>query len=50
MASNVAIKITADVVDLQAKFAVAKAESQALTKELNNLAKSASQNGMTDQL
>ena len=50
MADNVSVKITADVVDLQAKFAVAKAESNALTAELNKLARQAAQNGMTDEL
>ncbi|MEI9992750.1 MAG: hypothetical protein WDM86_22285 [Rhizomicrobium sp.] len=39
MTSNVAVKITADVVDLQAKFAVARAESNALTADLNKLAR-----------
>lgn len=43
--SNVAIKITADVVDMQAKFAVAKAESQALNSELNKLARQGAQAG-----
>ncbi len=47
MASNVDVKITADVVDLQAKFAVAKAESQALTAELNKLARQAAAAGGT---
>src|SRR5579872_275039 len=45
--SNVDVKITADVVDLQAKFAIAKAESSALTSELNKLAKEAAQAGGT---
>jgi hypothetical protein len=40
--SNINIKITADTVDLAAKFAVARAESQALTTELNKLAREAS--------
>lgn len=39
MPSNVSVKITADVVDLQAKFAVARAESSALTADLNKLAR-----------
>ena len=47
MASNVDVKITADVVDLQAKFAVAKAESSALTAELNKLARQAAASGGT---
>jgi hypothetical protein len=50
MADTISVKITADVVDLQAKFAVAKAESQALTAELNKLARQAAQGGMTDAL
>jgi hypothetical protein len=37
--------VTADVVDLQTKFAVAKAESQALTGEMNKLARQAAQAG-----
>lgn len=41
MADNVSVKITAEVIDLQAKFAIAKAESQALTRELNTLARQA---------
>jgi len=41
MADNVSVRVTAEVVDLQAKFAIAKAESQALTRELNTLAKQA---------
>ena len=43
--SNVDVKITADVVDLQAKLAIAKAESSALTSELNKLARQAAQSG-----
>jgi hypothetical protein len=39
MASNLAVKITADVVDLQTKFAVARAEVSQLTSEMNKLAK-----------
>lgn len=41
MPSNIRVSVTADVVDLQAKFAVARAESQGLTKELNTLAREA---------
>jgi hypothetical protein len=37
--SNLAVRITADVVDLQTKFAVAKAEVQGLTSEMNKLAR-----------
>lgn len=37
--NNIAVKITADIVDLQTKFAVAKAEVNGLTSEMNKLAK-----------
>ena len=50
MADAVAVKITADVVDLQTKFAVARAESSALSSELSKLARTAQQSGMTDEL
>lgn len=50
MASNINVKISADVVDLQAKFAVARAESQALGADLTKLARTASSSGMTDEL
>lgn len=39
MASNVEVKITADVVDLQTKFAVARAEASQLQSTVNKLAK-----------
>ena len=39
MANNLAVKITADVVELQTKFAVARAEVSNLTSEMNKLAK-----------
>lgn len=39
MSNNLSVKITADVVDLQTKFGIAKAETQALSAEFNNLAK-----------
>jgi hypothetical protein len=45
MASNVDVKITADVADLTAKFALAKQQSLELTKELNQLAKDAAASG-----
>ena len=45
MASNVDVRITADVADLTAKFALAKAESSALTSELNKLAREAAAAG-----
>ena len=43
--SNVEVKITADVVQLQAKFGVAKAESQALSQAFNKLVREAAQSG-----
>jgi hypothetical protein len=39
MASTLSVKVTADVVDLQVKFATAKAEVSSLTSELNKLAR-----------
>lgn len=39
MGNNLAIKVTADIIDLQSKFAVARAEVSGLTSELNKLAK-----------
>jgi len=45
--SNLSVKITADVQDLQVKFAVAKAEVNGLTSEMNKLAK-ASAAGIID--
>jgi hypothetical protein len=45
--SNLSVKITADVVDLQTKFAVAKAEVSGLASELNKLAR-ASAAGILD--
>jgi hypothetical protein len=39
MASTLSVKVTADVVDLQVKFATAKAEVSSLTAELNKLAR-----------
>src|SRR5437879_6821 len=39
MADNLSFKITADVADLTAKFAVARAEASALTSEMNKLAR-----------
>lgn len=41
MPSSIDVRITAQVTDLQAKFAVARAESQAFTRELNQLARQA---------
>lgn len=45
--NNLSVKITADIVDLQTKFAVAKAEVNGLTAEMNKLAR-ASASGMID--
>lgn len=50
MASNVAIKISADVVDVEAKFAVASARVREFNSELNKLAREASTTGVTDAL
>ena len=38
--NNLAVRITADIVDLQTKFSVAKAELSGLTAEMNRLARS----------
>jgi len=50
MPSNIDVRISADVVDLQAKFAIARAESQSLSSELTKLARTAATTGMNDQL
>lgn len=50
MADNISVKITADIVDLQAQFSVAKADTAALTQELNKLARQAASTGLTDEL
>lgn len=47
MGNNLSVKITADIVDLQTKFAVAKAEVSGLTAEMNKLAR-ASAAGVID--
>ena len=47
MGSNLSVKITADIVDLQSKFAIAKAEVTGLSTELNKLAR-ASASGIVD--
>jgi hypothetical protein len=39
MGNTLAVKATADVVDLQAKFAIARAETNSLASEMNKLAK-----------
>src|SRR5580698_7506233 len=41
MGSNLSVKITADVVDLQTKFGIAKAEAAGLGAELNKLNRAA---------
>ena len=50
MANNIAVSITADVIDLQAKRAIMSAELKAATKDLNAFAKEAASTGATDQL
>lgn len=50
MANNIAVAITADVVDLQAKRAIMSAELKAATKDLNAFAKEAAATGATDEL
>ena len=47
MANNLEIKISADVAELQAKFAIARAEANSLSSELNKLAR-ASAGGIVD--
>lgn len=47
MANNLSVSVTADVADLQSKFAIARAETNALTAEMNKLAK-ASAAGIID--
>jgi hypothetical protein len=39
LSSNLSVKITADIADMQAKFAVAKAEVSGLSAEMNKLAR-----------
>ena len=39
MADSLSVRITADIADLTAKFAVARAEASALTSEMNKLAR-----------
>ena len=50
MTNNIAVSITADVADLTAKRAIASTELKALQKDLNDLAKTARDGGMTDEL
>ena len=47
MPNNITVKITADVVDLRTKMALAKADLSATNKELGTLAKTASAGGLT---
>lgn len=44
--NNLAVKVTADVTELQAKFAIAKAEVSGLSSEMNKLAKAGSQGAL----
>src|ERR1700733_12238785 len=39
MANTLAVTITAEITDLQAKFAIARAQTNALTAEMNKLAR-----------
>jgi hypothetical protein len=48
MANTLAVKITADIVELQTKFSIAKAETNALQAELNRLSR-ASAAGVIDE-
>jgi hypothetical protein len=48
--SNIDIRISADTADLEAKFAVARAQASQLTRELNTLAREASTSGNFDQM
>ena len=50
MANNITVAITADVADLTAKMAIARADVQATNKTLNDLAKTARTSGMTQEL
>lgn len=43
MGNNLSVKITADIVDLQSKFVVARAEVSGLTAEMNKLARASAQ-------
>jgi hypothetical protein len=46
MSSNLDVKITADVTDMQVKFGIAKAEANGLASEFNKLARSAATGGI----
>ena len=50
MANNIAVRVTADVADLTAKMAVARADLTLTTKALNDLAKQSQATGMTTEL
>src|SRR5258708_27437700 len=45
--NNLAVKVTADIVDLQTKFSIAQANVRGMTSELNKLA-TASAKGLID--
>ena len=48
MSDNLSVKITADVVDLQAKMAIAKAETQAFARDMNAAARQVASGGIGD--
>ncbi len=48
--SNISVSITADTAQLESRFAVARAEAQALTREFNALAKQAAAAGSFDEM
>jgi hypothetical protein len=48
MPNNLSVAVSADVTDLQVKFAVAKAETSALTSEMNKLAKQSAAGTLID--
>lgn len=50
MADNLSVKVSADIIDLTTKFAVARAETSSLSSELNKLARTATTAGMTEEL
>lgn len=50
MASNIAVKITADVASLQSQLAIARAEFQQTQKAMNDLARQAATTGLNDKL
>lgn len=50
MASNIAVKITADVASLQSQLAIARAEFQQTQRAMNDLARQAATTGLNDKL